>query len=61
MAADKIVFEDGDAYAPTMGVWSGLAGYRFLDWLAAGLESVETTEIVVERTSYPAWANAIEG
>jgi SAM-dependent methyltransferase len=34
MAAQVIRFDDGDAYERMMGVWSGLAGQVFLDWLA---------------------------
>jgi SAM-dependent methyltransferase len=34
MQAQPIRFDDGAAYEQFMGVWSRLAGERFLDWLA---------------------------
>jgi SAM-dependent methyltransferase len=58
MAERVIRFEDGAAYERMMGVWSRIAGARFLDWLAApqGLRWVDVgcgngafTELVVER------------
>ena len=33
MTTAPITFSDGDAYELSMGVWSRLAGTRFLDWL----------------------------
>ena len=34
MEQPQIRFDDGAAYEPFMGVWSQLAGERFLQWLA---------------------------
>jgi SAM-dependent methyltransferase len=34
MSSDQIRFDDGAAYERYMGVWSQLAGEKFLDWLA---------------------------
>ncbi|WP_119269353.1 class I SAM-dependent methyltransferase [Taklimakanibacter deserti] len=34
MSEQKIRFDDGAAYEQMMGIWSGLAGKTFLDWLA---------------------------
>jgi len=34
MTVQSIRFDDGAVYERTMGVWSGLAGRVFLDWLA---------------------------
>ncbi len=54
----EIRFENGVAYERYMGVWSQLAGVRFLDWLrpAAGLRWLDVgcgngafTEMIVER------------
>jgi SAM-dependent methyltransferase len=58
MAESEIVFEDGAAYERMMGVWSGLAGNLFVDWLAQppGLRWVDVgcgtgafSEVLVER------------
>lgn len=35
MTEPQIQFNDGAAYERMMGVWSQLAGHRFLDWLGA--------------------------
>ena len=34
MATHPIRFDDGDAYERLMGVWSGIVGQGFLDWLS---------------------------
>ena len=58
MNEPRIRFEDGAAYERMMGVWSRLAGARFLDWLApapdrrwidVGCGNGAFTELVVER------------
>jgi SAM-dependent methyltransferase len=58
MAESEIRFEDGNAYERMMGIWSGLAGNLFIDWLAQppGLRWVDVgcgtgafSEVLVER------------
>jgi SAM-dependent methyltransferase len=60
MAEDRVVFEDGDAYEHTMGVWSRLVGEVFLDWLAppSGLRWIDIgcgsgafTELLIRRSA----------
>ena len=34
MGTQPIRFDDGDAYERLMGIWSGLVGQVFLDWLS---------------------------
>ena len=34
MATHPIRFDDGDAYERLMGIWSGIVGQAFLDWLS---------------------------
>ena len=34
MGTQPIRFDDGDAYERLMGVWSGIVGQVFLDWLS---------------------------
>ena len=34
MAMQPIRFDDGDAYERLMGIWSGIVGLAFLDWLS---------------------------
>jgi SAM-dependent methyltransferase len=36
MGAHPIRFDDGDAYERLMGIWSGIVGQVFLDWLSPG-------------------------
>ncbi len=33
MAAHTIQFKDGSGYESYMGIWSGLVGTAFLDWI----------------------------
>jgi ubiquinone/menaquinone biosynthesis C-methylase UbiE len=60
MADQPIRFDDGAAYERMMGVWSGLAGEIFLDWLAPrpGLRWIDVgcgngafTELVVAKNA----------
>jgi ubiquinone/menaquinone biosynthesis C-methylase UbiE len=60
MADQPIRFDDGAAYERMMGVWSGLAGEIFLDWLAPhpGLKWIDVgcgngafTELVVAKNA----------
>jgi ubiquinone/menaquinone biosynthesis C-methylase UbiE len=64
----RIRFDDGAAYERFMGVWSRIAGARFLEWLAppAGARWVDVgcgngafTELVVERCA-PASVDGID-
>lgn len=59
MAEQQIRFEDGAAYERMMGIWSGIAGDIFLDWLAPrpGLRWIDVgcgngafTELIVARS-----------
>src|SRR3569623_678638 len=34
MGTQPIRFDDGDAYERLMGIWSGIVGQVFLDWLS---------------------------
>lgn len=34
MGTQPIRFDDGDAYERLMGIWSGIVGQAFLDWLS---------------------------
>ena len=36
MSTQPIRFDDGDAYERLMGIWSGIVGQPFLDWLSPG-------------------------
>src|SRR6476659_9660853 len=38
MEMQPIRFDDGDAYERLMGVWSGIVGLPFLDWLSPAPE-----------------------
>jgi SAM-dependent methyltransferase len=58
MAEPQIRFDDGAAYERMMGVWSGIAGSIFLDWLAPaknltwadiGCGNGAFTQLIVER------------
>ena len=64
----EIRFDDGAAYERYMGVWSGLAGAAFLEWLApepslrwldVGCGNGAFTELLVERTA-PASVEGID-
>jgi len=68
MAEGQFRFDDGAAYERHMGVWSGLAGDVFLDWLAPdqGLRWVDVgcgngafSELIVERCA-PAQVEGID-
>jgi SAM-dependent methyltransferase len=68
MVEQKIVFNDGEAYEQSMGVWSRLAGEVFLDWLApppdlrwidVGCGSGAFTALLVQRCA-PAEALGID-
>ena len=58
MSGHKIRYDDGVAYERGMGVWSGLAGRAFLDWIAPppGLRWIDVgcgtgafTELLIQR------------
>ncbi len=68
MAEPQIQFNDGAAYEQMMGVWSQLAGRRFLDWLAPapGLRWIDVgcgngafTELLIERCA-PAAVDGVD-
>ena len=68
MAEQQIRFDDGDAYDRSMGIWSGLAGAIFLDWLAppqglrwldVGCGSGAFTELVIQLCA-PAEAQGVD-
>src|SRR4051812_40436567 len=60
MIQQPIRFEDGAAYESMMGIWSRLAGEKFLNWLApppgwrwidVGCGNGAFTELLEERTA----------
>jgi ubiquinone/menaquinone biosynthesis C-methylase UbiE len=68
MAGNPIHFEDGAQYEESMGIWSRLAGDKFIDWLApqSGLRWIDIgcgngafTELLVDRCS-PAEVQGID-
>src|SRR6266536_2208529 len=68
LSEQPILFNDGEIYERTMGVWSRLAGEIFLDWLAppqglrwidVGCGSGAFTELLVQRCA-PAEALGID-
>lgn len=68
MAGNAIRFEDGAQYEESMGIWSRLAGDKFIDWLApqSGLRWIDIgcgngafTELLVDRCS-PAEVQGID-
>src|SRR4051812_20943515 len=68
MADQQIRFDDGEAYEKMMGVWSQIAGEKFLDWLAApadlhwvdiGAGNGAFTELIVQRCN-PAAVDGVD-
>ena len=68
MGSQPIRFDDGEAYERLMGIWSGIVGQTFLDWLSPaagqrwadiGCGSGAFTQLIVHRCA-PAKVNAID-
>jgi len=68
MGTQPVRFDDGDAYERLMGIWSGIVGRMFLDWLAPapgqkwvdiGCGSGAFTKLIVERCA-PAAVDGID-